>query len=232
MKNETYPDSLLEDYDLLMGAYPQHFKLREEVAIIVDNHFGKSKGVILDIGCGAGETTEYILKKNSSIKIIAVDNDKRIINRLKERLKEYVSNNRLTPICADIFDYIKEIDSSFFDGITSSWTLHNFSKEKRNVLLNEIFRILKSKGIFVNMDKYVSDDPKKEQESFDEVIVQLKLIPKKELSDKSIKHEEEDRHPNIIMKESESVSEMKSIGFKKINFHTRVGREIIMSCYK
>ena len=216
-----------------MGAYPQHFKLRENVAKILRDYFNDSKkGIMLDIGCGSGETTEYILKQTSTIKIIAIDNDKRMIDGLKNNLQKYIASGRLIPICQDIFDYINEVDNSFFDGITSSWAIHNFTKDKRSYLLKEIFRTLKPKGIFVNMDKYVSDDPKKEQESFDEVVNKLKLFPNKILSDAVIKHEDDDRQPKIIMKELESTSEMKKIGFKDICFHMRIGREIVMSCLK
>lgn len=233
MKAEVYPKALLEDYETLTGAYPQHFKLREKVADILRDHFKNSKKVIIaDIGCGTGETTGYILKQTSIAKVVAIDNDEGMIERLKDNLKEYVVNGRLIPVCRDIFDYIKKVDTSFFDGITSSWTIHNFTKNKRNDLLKEIFRTLKPKGIFVNMDKYVFDDPKKERQSFDEAVKKLKLISNKAISDTAIKHEEDDRHPNIIMKELESASEMKGIGFRNLRFYLRIGRETVMSCLK
>ena len=216
-----------------MKAYPKHFKLRENVARIFRDYFKNSKkNIIIDIGCGTGETTKYILKQNPTIKIIAIDNNQQMINQLKDNLKEYIDNGQVIPICQDIFDYIKDVDTSFFDGITSSWTIHNFTKSKRNYLLKEIFRTLKPNGIFVNMDKYVSDDSKEEQQSFDEFVKKMKLIPDKTVSNVVIKHEDEDRHPEIIMKKSESTSEIKEIGFRNICFHMNVGRETVMSCLK
>ena len=82
------------------------------------------------------------------------------------------------------------------------------------------------------MDKYVLDNPIKEKESFDKAVNNLKLLSNINISKRAIEHEEEDRHHEIIMKEKESVLEMKNIGFKDITFHTRIGREIVMSCFK
>ena len=234
MKTEAYPKKLLGGYKQLMQAYPEHYKLRENVAGILKDYFNDSKkGTIIDIGCGTGETTKYILKQNPEIKIIAIDNSEQMISGLKDNLKDYIANGRVIPICQDIFDYIKEVDTSSFDGIASSWTIHNFTKNKRNYLLKEIFRTLKPEGIFVNMDKYVSDDPREEQQSFDEFVRGKKLsISDKSILNTVIKHEDEDRHPDIIMKKLESKVEMKDVGFRDIQFHKEVGREIVMSCYR
>jgi tRNA (cmo5U34)-methyltransferase len=232
MKSEVYPNAMIEEYSELLKAYPEHYKLREKVAEIFKEYFKDTPRVILDIGCGAGETAQYILENNSNIKVIALDIDERMINRLKENLNKHIESGRLIPICQDIFDYIKTINESFFDGVTSSWTIHNFTKDKRNALLKDIFRILKSKGIFVNMDKYVFDDAYKEQQSFDEVVDKLKLVPNKTVSNIAIQHEEDDRHSDIIMKEQESLIELKQIGFKHINFDIRIGRETVLSCLK
>ncbi|MDA3836206.1 MAG: class I SAM-dependent methyltransferase [Nanoarchaeota archaeon] len=233
MKEETYPDFLIKEYESLMNAYPEHPKLREEVSkILNDNLEEQDKVIILDIGCGSGETTKYILKESVKAKVIAIDNDKRMIDRLKDTFNKNILKENLEPICQDIFNYIENINDSFFDAITSSWTIHNFKKGERNKLLKEIYRTLQPGGIFVNMDKYVFDDAIKEKESFDEAVKKLSLVSNEKVSLNAIKHEDEDRHPEIIMKEKESALEMETIGFRKIVFHTRIGREVVMSCFK
>lgn len=233
MKDETYPEKLLEDYETVLGAYPQHFKLREKVAEILNSHFKSFKDCkIIDIGCGTGETTECILRQSSNIKIIAIDLDKRMVEKLQSNLHKYVQNGRLFPVCQDIFTYIKKLDSTSLDGVTSSWAIHNFTRAKRKELLKQVYRVLKPNGIFVNMDKYVSDDAKIEKMSFDKAVENLKSSLNKEVAASAIKHEEEDRHPKIIMKEKESAAEMEKIGFRNINFHIRIGRETVMSCLK
>ncbi len=233
IKDEIYPDEMLEEYDLVLEAYPQISKLKKKAAEIVNNHIAQEKDLqIIDIGSGTGEELRYILEKNQSITIFAVDNDKRMIKRLKKNLKQYIKSKNVIPVCEDIFKYIKTLESSSFTAVTSFWTIHNFTKTERKELLKKIYRILKSNGIFVNMDKYVYDDPEKEQKSFDEAVSRLKSISNKKVAETAIKHEQEDRHPDIIMKENESAAEMKKIGFKNIKFHDRIARETIMSCLK
>jgi ubiquinone/menaquinone biosynthesis C-methylase UbiE len=231
MKSEAYPGAMAEEYEYLINFYPEHYRLREKVAELLGDHFKQQKALIIDIGCGTGETTEYILKQ-TKLKVIAIDNDEHMIKRLKEKFSNYIAEKRLIPICQDIFTYIKEIQTGSFDGVTSSWTIHNFTKKERFILLREIFRILKPNDIFVNMDKYVFDDPTEERKSLEEMIAKLRKIPNKSLSETAIQHEEDDRHPDIIMKELESVSEMKKIGFKDVKFHMRIRRETVMSCFK
>ena len=85
-----------------------------------------------------------------------------MLQRLKEDLKEYIDNKRLIPICEDIFCYLQKIKENSIDGFTSSWTIHNFHKDKRKELLKLIYKTMKPRGLFVNMDKYVQDDPEKE----------------------------------------------------------------------
>ncbi|HIH11617.1 TPA: class I SAM-dependent methyltransferase [Candidatus Woesearchaeota archaeon] len=232
MKQEVYPDILLENYDLVLHAYPQLFRLREEVAEILHIHFRDSERILIEIGCGAGATTEYILRQNPKLKIIAIDRDQRMIDRLKENLPEFVKTRRLIPLTIDIFKYILTLDDSSIDGIASSWTIHNFSQKQRTKLLHAIYRVLKPNGIFVNMDKYVLDNPQDEQRSFDEVVKRLKEIPQPEVAAAAIQHEQEDREVDIIMKEKESLSEMAKMGFKNVQIHIRIGREVVVSCLK
>lgn len=221
------------DYDIVLKAYPEHYKLRKEVAEIIRTHINDNTDtLILEIGCGTGETTKYILTETTKTKIIAVDKEKVMIDVLKTNLSEYIDNERLLQIIEDIFNYIKKIGSLSIDCVTSSWTIHNFTRSQRTLLLHEIYRILKPNGIFVNMDKYVADDKNEEQKSLEKAIENMRKMADKKISDTAIQHEKDDRHPNIIMKEQEALSEMGKIGFKDITSYTRIGREIVVSGIK
>lgn len=236
MKKEIYPQKLINDYDLLLSAYTELYKLREKVAETIKQHLDNSKKpIILEIGCGTGETTEVILKQTANIKIIAVDIDASMISKLNQNLKIFIANGRLKSICQDVFEYIQKLADASFDGLTSSWAIHNFDKNKRNILLHEIYRILKPNGIFVNMDKYVLDSPLEEQKSFNKVVKQLNKISKlgrPDIAELAIRHEDEDRHPEYIMKEKESIKLMQEIGFKNIKILKRINREAVLFCLK
>jgi len=48
--------------------------------------------------------------------------------------------------------------SNSVDIIASAYTLHNFLHDYREQVINEIFRVLKPKGQFINGDRYALDD--------------------------------------------------------------------------
>lgn len=233
LKKEAYPESMIATYNSLLEAYPFHHLLRKEVAALLHEHIKETpESLVLEIGCGSGETTEYIVRQNNNMQLVALDNNKLMIEGLQNKFQEEIRLQQVIPLCENIFSYMPSIPDGHFHGITSSWTIHNFSRKERFSLLNEIYRTLKPGGIFVNMDKYVDDDSQKEQESFDAVASYMKLHLESHLAEMIINHEEEDRHQDIIMRQQESLHEMNGIGFKKITFHTRIGREVVMSCVK
>jgi len=233
MKKEIYPQKLIDDYDLILSAYPDLFKLRELVAQTIGRYFKDNQEVtLLEIGAGRGETTQYILKQTANLKIIAIDEDPNMAKSLIHNLKQYITNDRITVIEQDIFNYIKDIEDRSLDCVASSWTIHNFKKEKRQELFGEIYRVLKPQGLFVNMDKFVADNPIKEQKSFDEVANRLNKISDHDIAKAAIRHEDEDRHPDYIMKTKESIRIMKEIGFKKVKILKRINREAVLSCIK
>ena len=90
MKSEVYPSEMAKEYEYLNSFYPNVYKLREKVAELLGDYFKTKEAVIIDIGCGTGETTEYILKKCPNVKVIAIDNDKGMIGKLKNNLKELI----------------------------------------------------------------------------------------------------------------------------------------------
>ena len=131
--------------------------------------------------------------------------------------------------------YLELIKDSSFDCVASSMAIHNFDKKTRAKLLPEIYRILKPNGLFVNLDKYVSDNAEEEQKSFEKEFIKfnkLREMGRADLAERAITHEEEDRHADYIMKEQESVKLMQQLGFKNIKIHKRHNREAILSCVK
>jgi hypothetical protein len=90
-------------------------------------------------------------------------------------------------------------------------------------------------SLFVNMDKYVSDDPAEEERSLEDFKTRLKHIIKlgrPEVANELLKHELADRAPEYVMKEQESVEIMKQLGFKHVHFVMRLGREAVLVAEK
>jgi ubiquinone/menaquinone biosynthesis C-methylase UbiE len=158
-----------------------------------------------------------------------------MIARMQDRYRFLIEQGRLEPVCMNVFSYFKSCYDECFDGITSSWTIHNFTIEQRLELFQDILRTMRPGSLFVNMDKYVSDNPAEEESSLEDFKHRLKHINKlgrPEVADELLKHELADRAPEYIMKQKESVGIMKKLGFKHVRFVMRLGREAVLVAEK
>jgi ubiquinone/menaquinone biosynthesis C-methylase UbiE len=97
---------------------------------------------ILEIGCGTGETIEFLSPLVKEI--TGIDNDKYAIEKCKKKIKE-LENAKV--ILADA-ENIPSKENSFDAIICMGATLGNFGKTK-NKILKEIKKILKEKGQFI-----------------------------------------------------------------------------------
>lgn len=238
MDNKRFSGKLGEEYDSIKLVWPYYNKLKLIMGKFIKEFFTKSnlkKIHILEIGCGTGDATKIILESDNRIRITAVDNEPILLNKAKENLRAYIEKNRLKLINEDALDYIKKCKSESFDVFASSFVLHNLNKKYRHKILLEIFRILKKEGLFITTDKYVLDDEVEDNKLFD---VQMKKFDvfdsmgKSKLKKELLEHEAKDRSPDFLMKEKESIDEMKNIGFKNVNILHREKREGVIAARK
>jgi tRNA (cmo5U34)-methyltransferase len=98
--------------------------------------------------------------------------------------------------------------------------LHNFTQDARKELHSEIFRVLKTGGVFVNGDKYAEEDPLLHKESYETVLGMMRGTFKKEgkyeLCKEWDEHMEEDERPERKMFELSSISQLRELGFREV----------------
>lgn len=112
-----------------------------------------SKKVVIDIACGTGYGS-YILA-NVAKKVIGYDKDKDTIENNK---KIYNLNNLFFDICSA--EKIK-CDSKSVDVVVSCETIEHLNPKISNLFLDEVLRVLKSKGIF-----FITTPNKRKTEAF------------------------------------------------------------------
>jgi tRNA (cmo5U34)-methyltransferase len=238
-----------EDYELGTQCTPGYMELEDRLAekvrgicnnIHLHYHYDPT---IIDIGVGTGITTKFLLAYDTDVKIIGIDNEKKMIRQAlvhskilpHVNLKDYISRGKVKLIESDALEYLDKTKSESINVITSAYTLHNFTDNYRNKVQKEIFRVLIPGGMFINNDKYAVDDKEEYMNALVGQLSRYKLLGQSgrpDLELEYIKHELDDQNPNRIMKVRKSVAQLKEIGFKDIYIKTRIEQYAILSAQK
>ncbi len=225
MSNKRFRGKMSEEYNLIALAAPQYTACEKKIGEVIKKYFSRQKSGrfdVLEIGCGSGFTSEIILKADKRIRLMAVDNESKMIRQAKRRLAKYVKAKRIKIFKADALDFVRKLQSGKFDAFASALTIHNFNFKYRRTFLKEVYRVLKPGGLFVNMDRYAHDDPKIFKGWLEWQIGMYKKVfsklGKDELVKKWVEHEAYDSRPDVIMKMKPAVADMESAGFENIKF--------------
>jgi tRNA (cmo5U34)-methyltransferase len=231
MKNsERFSGSIGEEYNLFRRAVPHHEKFQDEVGKqlrLFCEQLTKSKVNVVEAGIGTGITTIRILGADPRIFVTAIDNEAKMIRQAKARFSD--SEDRIDFIATDLLTAIKKIPRDSVDAFVSAYTLHNFLPSYRKELFGEISRILGRPGLFLNADKYASDDPATHAKDLKEQFTALRVLGKMgrpDLEKEWNAHYLEDEKNKIT--EGEQVSALKELGFKNIKITFRKGLEAVI----
>ncbi len=211
----------VEEDRIFRLAAPHYDEAQETIATEIQIHFANSEAnslAVLEVGCGTGLTSEIILRADDRVLLTALDNVESIVEQVKYRFKGR-EKNRATFVHADAFDYLQKQPENSFDVVTSALVLHNCLSEYRRKVYSEIFRVLKSGGLFINVDKYASDNDIEHQAALEWQLKQFDVFDtegRPDLKKKWTEHYYEDEKPEVILRESEYVKDLQVCGFRNI----------------
>jgi len=226
-----YPEHLLKDYELLLSFFPSH-KICRPVLVDVIQSWKATQDTslipqILEIGPGFGETTELILKEMPCrMTLVEVDAS------TGQTLQEKFSDTSVTVVVADALSWIKTQGDASFDIFTASWVIHNFTRDEREKLIPEIYRILKPNGLLVLFDKILPDTVSEVKRYWGihmERLSGLDALGKTELKNEMLTHELRDTEDSFVWHEGDARTLLERAGFKNIQFHTRNERDVVLS---
>ena len=106
----------------------------------------KNGSFILDVGSGRGLFSKRLA--DSGFKVIGIDFEKNIVQKANSEIKNWGLEEKLKFVEADVLD-IPFADSSF-DGICDFGLLENLYPEDWEQYANEISRVLKPGGFYLN----------------------------------------------------------------------------------
>ncbi len=104
---------------------------------------------ILDLCCGKGQTTQFLVQKSSQV--IGLDASSTAIERAKKVVPEATYVNAL----AEKMPF----SNQDFDLVHSSVALHEMESEQLREIIKEVYRVLKPGGIFAFIDLHKPTNP-------------------------------------------------------------------------
>ena len=119
---------------------------RKAVSIIKKHVQGIKEPHILDIACGTGDLSFELLRQIPNARIIGIDLAKPMLEIFSQKI-----HDRRVPITNEEGDVeALRFPDKTFDAITIGFGTRNFTR--LDVAFNEIFRVLKPGGIFINLE--------------------------------------------------------------------------------
>lgn len=219
---------IVDEYILLDKVYGNYVSFQERIRPILKDYKSTSEICVLEIGCGTGITTKTLLKTRENINLTTLDIDKEMIGFAKQTLSSYLN---VSFIVSDALSFVKEQELNSFDIVISAFTIHNFTSEYRQQLYSEIYRILKEAGLFINADKFVSDNKDGQIEGLkyrigtyiDTLVRENKFDLLKEWTT----HYIDDQHPDKLLQFDKTLTDLATVGFKKSEYLYRSDREML-----
>lgn len=105
----------------------------------------EENAIILDIGCGGGNTINQLVQRISKGKIYGIDYSQDCVRTTLKKNKKYVKAGIVEVTKASVSDMLYSND--FFDYIKAVQTHYFWPNSKNDI--QEVYRILKKKGSFI-----------------------------------------------------------------------------------
>jgi ubiquinone/menaquinone biosynthesis C-methylase UbiE len=104
---------------------------------------------ILDLCCGSGQTTEFLVK--ISQKVTGLDASPKSLQRARENV----------PSASYIEAFAEEMPfaDNLFDVVHTSVALHEMESQQLRKIINEVYRVLKPGGVFTLVDFHAPTNP-------------------------------------------------------------------------
>jgi len=223
-----FSHNIKKEYDILDKVYGNYVKFQENIEHSINN-FPNEDGrqlKVLEIGCGTGITTNIILKSTNKMKVTLLDNDPDMIHNTKENIIN-VHKYELEYKTSDILEFLDSCNNEEFDIVVSAYTIHNFKNDFRYKLFEKLYKKMSSKSLFINADKYASDNDDERIKALNYRINKFTKHLMKEgkygLLVEWVSHYINDQSPIKVMKETESKELLENIGFTDITLDKPVG---------
>lgn len=191
---------------------------------------------LLEIGCGTGLSTAQILRRLPAARIVGIDNSPDMLKQASVNLADALSAGRLRLVEIDALSYLQTLPAERLDIVASVYTLHNFMDGYRERVLQEIYRVLKPGGLFVNGDRYARDDAQEqlrliqaEARGYCRIFADMQ---RPDLLEEWVVHLLGDESPDRVMRLGPTLQRLERAGFRNVEPHFRQGVNALVGATK
>ncbi len=126
---------------------------RREGEHVLSDLISKRTKRILDLGSGNGRLIKILKEKIQHTEFVAIDFSPHMLAELDKQFHNEIS----VKIIKHDMSFPLPDEVGKFDAIVSSFVIHHLTNQRKKKLYSEIFVLLKSGGIFCNLDHVYSD---------------------------------------------------------------------------
>ncbi len=225
------------DYRLFLAARPHYRFMQSLIRLRLAAYQGRKEGPIsvLEIGCGQGDTSREILRSGRLIRLVGVDNEPVMLRKARKALARDIKGGRVRLVRSDALAFLRRLPPSSADVVASAFTLHNLTKGYRRSLHAQIFRVLRDGGLFINADKFASDDAAEHRAALAWQLGKFSLFlrgGRPDLQAAWERHYMDDEWPARIMRASLAVRELEGLGFGRVRLSHRRHLEALLTAWK
>lgn len=227
-----------QNYELLNLICPSATEMSRLVGLAVRDYPQEPADAlsIVELGGGTGITTLTLLNAKPNLEIVSVDNEPVMQDQAKKHLQSWVDEGKLVFCGDDALTALTKLATESVDLVVSAYTLHNFLNDYRELVIKEIFRVLKPGGALINGDRYALDDVsehtrciQQEVSGYFQVLTDIGRI---DLLEHWIVHLFSDESENHVMRETYSINQLRSAGFSDITLTHRYAVNALITATK
>jgi ubiquinone/menaquinone biosynthesis C-methylase UbiE len=227
-----------QDYELLNLICPLATKMSRLVGVAASEYAAQTTDNlnVVELGGGTGITSLALLTASDKLSILSIDNEPVMQDQAKKHLHKWVAQSKLAFCDDDALTALTNIASGSIDIVATAYTLHNFLDTYREEVIQQIFRVLKPGGQFINGDRYGLDDVslhtrtiQHEVGGYFKVLTQLNKL---DVLEHWIVHLFSDESANHIMRETAALAQLREAGFSDITLTNRLEVNALVTAIK
>lgn len=227
-----------QDYELLNLICPLATKMSRLVGVAASAYAEQTTGTlnVVELGGGTGITTLALLTASDKFNILSIDNEPVMQDQAKKHLHKWAEEGKLAFCCDDALTALTNIATSSVDIVASAYTLHNFLDTYREEVIQQIFRVLKPGGQFINGDRYGLDDVSLHTRTIQHEVggyfKVLTRLNKLDVLEHWIVHLFSDESENHVMRETVALNQLRTAGFNDVNLSHRLEVNALVTAIK